>query len=148
MTKKIFLTAITSGLLYLTSCTTYYISLDSFKQQFAGIDSTKLLDVVVKGPTGFDRYYYKANPITTIKCKDKKNNPAQLTNSPSIETRFTYGYKNKRTIFYFDRIFVSGNKVIGVESRFIESIRKTIPLDSITKIEVQDGHKRFSYVKK
>ena len=148
MTHKFFLTALTSTFLLLTSCTTYYISLDSFKQQFAGIDSTKLKDVTVQGPGLFSRYYYKANPITTIKCVDKKNNPAQLTNSPSIEMRVTYGHKNKRTVFYFDRVYVSQHSLVGVQSRFMDFIRKSIPLDSITKIEVQDGHKKFSYVDK
>lgn len=148
MKKKAFLIAIISGLFFLTSCITYYIPLDSFKQQFAGIDSTKFMDVTVKGPSLFIRYHYKANPITTIKCVDKENKPAQLTNSPSIEVRITYGYKKKRAIFYFDRIYVSNKEVIGVQSRFVDAIRKTIPLDSITKIEVQDGQKKFSYINK
>jgi single-stranded DNA-specific DHH superfamily exonuclease len=131
--------------LIVTSCTTYLIPVSSFKEQFAGIDSTKLLDVRVKGP-GFTQFEYKANPITTINCVDKENKPAQLKNSPSIEMRVTYGKKNKRAIFYFDRVYVSQRSLVGVQSRFISSIRKTIPLDSITKIEVQDGQKKFSYV--
>ena len=88
---------------------------------------------------------YLANPVKTIKCTDKNGNPAELQNSPSIEIRFTYGEKNKRTVFYFDRIFVSDSSVTGVESRFISSMRKTIPLKSITKIEVQDGRKNYHY---
>jgi hypothetical protein len=120
----------------------------SFRQQFIGIDSTRLKNVTVQGPSLFTIYHYKANPIATIKCVDINNNPIQLTNSPSIETRITYGYKNKRVIFYFDRIYVNNNEVVGVQSRFMDFIRKTIPLDSITKIEVQDGHKKFSYVSK
>ena len=130
----------------ITSCTTYYIPVSSFKEQFAGVDSTKLIEVKVQGPYS-ERYHYLAAPIATIQCVDKKGNPHQLTNSPSLETRFTYGNKNKRTIFYFDRIYVSSNAVIGVQSRFIESIRQSIPLDSITKIEIQDGRKKFKYVK-
>ena len=132
----------------LTSCTTYYIPLNSFKEQFTGIDSTKLRDVTVQGPGLLNRYYYKANPIQTIKCVDKENKPAQLTNSPSIEMRVTYGYKNKRAVFYFDRVYVNQHSLVGVQSRFMDFIRKEIPLDSITKIEVQDGHKKFSYINK
>jgi len=82
-----------------------------------------------------------------IQCVDKKGNPFQLTNSPSLETRITYGHNNKKTIFYFDRIYVNSNSVRGVQSRFIESIGKSIPLDSITKIEIQDGRKKFKYIK-
>ena len=134
--------------IFLTSCTTYYISIVSLRQQFIGIDSTRLKNVTVQGPSLFTTYHYKANPIATIKCVDINNNPIQLTNSPSIETRITYGYKHKRVIFYFDRIYVNNDEVVGVQSRFMDFIRKSIPLDSITKIEVQDGHKKFSYVSK
>jgi len=131
-------------MLLLTSCVTYFIPIESFKQQFAGIDSSKLNQVLVQGPY-FDQYSYNANPIKTIKCVDKNNNPAELQNSPSIEIRFTYGKNNKRVIFYFDRILVNDSSVIGVRSRFIPSFRKTIPLKSISKIEIQDGHKKFGY---
>jgi hypothetical protein len=145
--KKIFLLLITIsiGLIIISSCTTYYISIDSFKEQFAGIDSTQLIKVTVAGPVS-GRYHYLANPVTTIACTDKKGNPHQMINKPSLETRFTYGHKNKRKIFYFDRIFVNSHSVIGVESRFIESIRSSIPIDSIVKIEIQDGHKKFKYI--
>lgn len=129
----------------LNSCTTYIIPLDSFKQQFSKIDSTKLKRVTVKGPIG-ELHVYSANPIKTISCIDKKGNPIQLVNKPSIEIRFTYGQKNTKSIFYFDRIFVNDSLVIGVQSRFISTISKTIPLKDITKIEVQDGKKNFNYV--
>ncbi|MDR0507890.1 MAG: hypothetical protein LBH32_13890 [Dysgonamonadaceae bacterium] len=148
--KKIFLFLTTSNVLTLTSCTTYYIPVSSLREQFAGIDSTKLKTVTVEGPALIGimqtKYYYLANPVTTIQCVDKNGNPHQLVNSPSIETRFTYGQKNKKKIFYFDRIYVGNDYVYGVESRFIESIISSIPLDSITKIEIQDGHKRFKYI--
>jgi hypothetical protein len=143
--KKRFMVISVIGCIVVSSCTTYYIPVDSLKQQFAGIDSTKFKEVIVKGPV-YERYQYLANPIERIQCVDKKGTPHQMTNSPSIETRFTYGYKNKRKVFYFDRIYVDNNSVFGVESRFIESIRNSIPLDSITKIEVQNGHKKFTYI--
>ena len=142
------------GLLSFSSCTNYYMTVSSLKEQFAGIDSSKLVEVYVEGPfsvgvTGaLTNYHYKANPIKVIKCTDKDGNPAQLINGPRIETRITYGYKHKRTIFYFDRVMLINNSIVGVESRIISSIRKVIPLDSIVKIEVQDDHKRFSYVAK
>ncbi|MDR3218094.1 MAG: hypothetical protein LBU22_03800 [Dysgonamonadaceae bacterium] len=145
--KKIFLflTTILIGFIVISSCTTYYIPIDSFREQFAGIDSTQLIKVTMAGPL-YRRYHYLANPITTIACTDKKGNPHQFINKPSLETRFTYGHKNKRKIFYFDRIFVNTHSVIGVESRFIESIRSSIPIDSIIKIEIQDGHKKWTYI--
>jgi len=131
------------GILFLCSCTTYYIPLESFKQQFTGIDSTKMVNLSVQGPLN-EQYNYKANTISIIECKDKNGNPFSLKNTPSIEIRFTYGHRNKRKVFYFDRISVNRHSVTGVESRFMDFIRKTIPLDSITKIEVQDGRKQFN----
>ena len=147
MTKYILLIALAFVFIFLTSCTSYYITLDSFKQQFSEIDSTKLKSVVVQGPL-YEIYHYNANPITRIKCTDNLNNAVELKNSPSIEIRITYGHTNKRSVFYFDRVCVSKNKVFGVKSRFMDFITQSIPLDSITKIEVQDGHKKFSYVDK
>lgn len=128
--------------LILSSCTTYYIPLDSFKQQFTKIDSTKLVNLSIQGPLN-EQYNYLANPIPEIECFDKNGRLFILKNSPSIEIRFTYGYRNRRTVFYFDRISVNRHTVTGVESRFMDFIRKSIPLDSITKIEIQDGRKGF-----
>jgi hypothetical protein len=148
MKGRLKLTMITLGFLTLSSCKTYYIPLDSFKQQFAGIDSTKLKDVQLGGGgiLMVSGNHYLANPITTIKCTDKNGKPATLKNGPSIEARFTYGEDNRRTIFYFDQIFVTDSTVTGVQSRFMPSIRKTIPLNSVKKIEVQDGKKNYHYV--
>jgi hypothetical protein len=102
------------------------------------------VNVVIRGPVG-ERYNYLANPIRTINCVDKQNNPSSLNNSPSIEMRVT-DTNNKKTIFYFDRIFVNKTYLYGVQSRFISSITKTVPIKDITKIEVQDGKKNFKYI--
>jgi hypothetical protein len=91
--------------------------LDSFKKQFAEIDSTKLKDVVVAGPNlMLARLHYKANPLRTIECTDKNDAPAQLNNSPSIEMRVTFGHRNKRSVFYFDRALIINNKLVGGQS--------------------------------
>jgi hypothetical protein len=129
-----------------SSCTTYYISPDSFRQQFAGIDSSKLKKVELRGGGLLSMDTYLANPIVKIKCVDKKGNPAELRNGPNIEIRFTYaeGDKSKRTIFFFDRVFVTDSSVIGVRMRTLGKLR-SIPLKSITKIEVQNGGKNYYY---
>ena len=127
------------------SCKTYYIPVESFKEQFKGIDSTKLKIVNTRGPAG-DVVEYPANPIDFIKCVDKENNPFELKNSPSIEIRFTEK-SNKRTVYYFDRIFLQDSLIIGDMSRFIH-YRKGISINNVKLIEVQDGHKNFKYVEK
>ena len=131
-------------LFFLSSCTTYLIPVDSFKEQFAGIDSASLKQVKVRGPVG-EIYNYPANSITTIHCVDKQGNPHVLANKPSIEIRFTHGQNNKKTIFYFDRVYLSDGFIIGAQSRFISSMMGSIPLNQVTKIEVQDGKKKFRY---
>ncbi len=130
-------------LLFTISCKTYYIPVQSFKEQFNGIDSTKLRLVNTRGPAGGVAAYF-ANPIDYIKCIDKNNMPFELKNSPSIEIRFTEN-TNKRTIFYFDRVFLQDSLVFGEMSRLIR-VRKGIPLGNVKLIEVQDGHKNFRYV--
>ncbi len=145
MTKTILFSIVVLGLVFfLSSCKTYYIPIASFKQQFAGMDSSKLREVTTRGPMG-DKVKYKTFPIDFIKCIDKKGNPVELKNSPSLEIRFTDN-NDKKTIFYFDLITVDETYVSGVQSRFITSIKKTIPLTTIKTIEIQDGKKKFSYV--
>ena len=145
MTKTNLFSVIIIGLLFfMSSCKTYYIPVDSFKQQFAGMDTSKMKEVTTRGPVG-DKVKYKTFPMDFIKCVDKKGNPAELRNSPSLEIKFT-DINNKKTIFYFDLISVDNVYVKGVQSRFITSIKKTIPLNTIKSIEIQDGRKNFRYI--
>jgi len=125
------------------SCKNYYIPLNSFREQFNGIDSSKLILVNTRDPYGFISEYY-ANPILYIKCVDKNNNPYELKNGPSIEIRFTEK-NNKRTIYYFDRLYLQDTLIIGDRSRIL-GLRKGISINNVKLIEVQDGHKKFEYV--
>ena len=128
----------------MSSCKTYYIPVDSFKQQFADMDTSQFREVTTRGPMG-DKVKYKTFPIDIIKCVDNKGNSIELQNSPSLEIRFTDS-SNRKTIFYFDLISVDETYVRGVQSRFITSIKKAIPLNTIKTIEIQDGKKNFRYV--
>lgn len=139
--KHIIRILLISGIL--TSCKTYYIPVKSFKEQLSDIDSTQLRMVRTRGPVG-DIEEYLANPIDKIKCVDSDGNETELQNSPSIETRITTN-DGKRTVLYFDRIYVENDTLIGFQSRFI-GLSKKIPLTDITKIEVQDGQKNFTYL--
>lgn len=133
------------SVLMLSGCKSYYIPVDSFTQQVKDINSVELRTVHTKGPMG-DVVSYKTYPIDYIQCVDKNNNPVELKNSPSIEIRFTDN-QNKRTIFYFDQIYVQDSTVIGDGSRFI-NYQKSIPIKEIKLIEIQDGRKNFKYVEK
>lgn len=131
--------------LIVSSCKTYYIPIEIFNDQLKDIDSVELKTVNTKGPMG-DVVTYKTYPIDYIKCVDKKNNPFELKNSPSIEVRVT-DKNNKKTYLYFDQMYVQDSILKGDGSRFIY-YKKEIPIKEIKLIEVQDGHKKFKYVVK
>jgi len=147
MTKRLFAPVVIAGLLLsLASCKTYYIPVDSFKQQFANMDTSMYREVAIIKPVTGGKYRYKIAPIDSIKCVDKNGNPVVLKNSPAVEVRFTDS-SNKRTVFYFDLLTVGPTYVTGGQSRIFTSMRKTIPLNTIKKIEVQDDKKSLHYVK-
>lgn len=112
-----------------TSCTTYYILVASFKQQSAGMEASSMREVTTRGPVG-DKVKYKAYPIDNIQAVDKSGKPVTIPNIPSIEIRFT-DTANKKTIFYFDMLSINGDNIIGTQSRFMTSFKKTISLKSI-----------------
>jgi hypothetical protein len=141
----------TSVLLFILSigflgCATYYIPLDSFESQFAGIDSSRMRTVELEGPLG-PMYTYKANPIDTIRCVDSNNMPHKLVNGPAIEIRFTEK-SGKRVVFFFDTVCINDSMIVGSESRLIPSIRDAISVNDVKLIEVQNGGKDFHYGKK
>ena len=145
MKTKYYLYIIALGLLFsISSCKTYYIPVESFKQQFSGWKTASLREVTTRGPVG-DISKYNTYPIDSVKCVDKSGNPVVLTNSPALEIRFT-DTDNKKTIFYFDRILVNDTTVSGVQSRILSSITKTIHLNTIKLIEIQNSGKRYKYV--
>ena len=128
----------------LSSCTTYLIPKSSLMKQLGSIDSTQLVNRRVAGPIS-TQYEYLANPIATILCEDKQGESHTLENSPSIEVRVTET-NNKRAIFYFDRIMILNDQLVGVKSRFASFVDKKIDLDNIQLIEIQDGKKNFRYI--
>jgi hypothetical protein len=139
--KKIIL--IISILLF-TSCSTYLIPIENFEEQFQNINASSRKEVKVRTPYYGITTKYLANTINGISCVDKNNNSVILRNSPSIEIRIIE--KNgKKTIFYFDRVYLENSIVYGDKSR-IPGFEKGIPLDSILKIEIQDGKKNFKYL--
>ena len=129
--------------LFIRSFKTYTIPVESFRQQFAGMDRDQFVEVTVKPPKG-RKFSYKTFPLHNIHCIDKAGDGYQLTKTPSLELRVT-DIAGKRTVFIFDTIFVSKTDISGERSRFL-GLKKTIALDNIAKIEIQDSKKRFRYV--
>lgn len=129
---------------FLSSCTMYYIPVDSFKRQFANLDTNNLRRVVTRDPWGI-KSFYKTYPIDSVFVVDKNGNNMVLKNSPALEIRFT-DKQDKKTVFYFDRILVRNDTVIGGRSRVLPSLKKAIPLSEVKTIEIQDGGKKYTYV--
>jgi hypothetical protein len=144
MRSSFFYLVIAATLGFLSGCKSYYIPVQSFKQQLGGFDSTQLITVRTQGPMG-EVVAYKTYPLKTITCVDNKGRQVALPVSPSLELRVT-STRGKRSIFYFDQVRVNDTSLMGAQSRFMPFIRKTIPFSSIKLIEIQDGKKRFRYV--
>ncbi|MBO9682819.1 MAG: hypothetical protein J7502_09175 [Flavisolibacter sp.] len=100
-------------------------------------------EVVVKGPLG-EQTIYKTFKQDSVDCINKKGQWICIEKIPSLEIRFT-DVNNKKTVFYFDRIFVTDTSVSGTYSRIL-GLRKTISLSTVKKIEIQDGRKNYRYV--
>ena len=71
----------------------------------------------------------------------RKNNEMIMIRRPPLEI----AQPIKKTVYYFDRIFVTDTTVSGTYSRIL-GLQKTIPLETIKKIEIQDGRKNYRYV--
>jgi hypothetical protein len=142
ITKSHFALLFISILAFLQSCKTYYIPVESFKQQFSGLKLSR--NVTAIGPFGEHDIYY-TYPIDSIRCVDKNGGKMLLKSGPAIQIRFTTN-QNKETIFFFDRIEVYKDTVLGIRSRLIPSITRKIPLNDVKTIEVQDSKKKYRYL--
>lgn len=130
--------------LIFVSCKTYTIQLESFEYQLVNAKRNQMSEVEINNPLFFGNLKYAANNIITVNVIDKKGNKLTIPNSPSLEMRLTH--KNgKKFHFYFDTIILEKGTLIGSRSRFVPNLTRSIPMDSIVKIEIQDGGKNFKY---
>lgn len=133
------------GIFFLVlSCKTYTIPIDSFKEQMKNTTSSSMKSVSVNNPLTGGEITYSANNISRIIVQDKNGSPTYLNNSGSIEMRVTHR-NGKRYYMYFDTVILENGILKGGRSRFVQSLDRQIPMDSIIKIEVQDGGKNFNY---
>ncbi len=130
--------------LLVASCKTYTVPVDSFREQMIGETSENMKKVQVNNPLFYSNIRYNSNNIKRIIVTDKDGNRTYLDNSPSIEMRVTQ-LNGKRNNFYFDTVVLENDTLKGGKSRFAKSWRNEIPMDSIAKIEIQDGGKKFNY---
>lgn len=130
--------------LLVVSCKTYTVPVDSFREQMIGETSENMKKVQVNNPLFYSNIRYNSNNIRRIIVTDKDGNTTYLNNSPSIEMRVTQ-MNGKRNTFYFDTVVLENDTLKAGKSRFAKNWRSEIPMDSIAKIEIQDGGKKFNY---
>ncbi len=131
-------------LLLVFSCRTYTISTSSFREQMIKAKSENMTEVEINNPLFYRNIRCSSNNIDQLIVKDKTGNKICMNNSPSIELRVTYR-NGKKFHFYFDTVILENDTLKGGRSRFAQNLTQSIPLDSIVKIEVQDGGKNFNY---
>jgi len=137
--KKYYFT-LTIFVLTMTSCSTYYMTSSSFKEQLQNIDPNKineaydfrlgLVGVALKGGKNF------YNGIETLKCKDKNGNDVIFTVKPQTGIRLTDS-TGRRLQLYFDSVFLRDSLVYGSKSHFITLPVTPMNVNKLTKIEIQ-----------
>jgi hypothetical protein len=126
--------------LFLTSCSTYYMTQSSFKEQLQNIDPNKINDaydfrlglvgVALKGGKNF------YNGIKTLECKDKNGNDVTFTVKPQTGIRLT-DITGRRIQLYFDSVFLRDSLVYGSKSHFITLPVTPMNVNKLAKIEIQ-----------
>ncbi|MDP4240644.1 MAG: hypothetical protein Q8904_14370 [Bacteroidota bacterium] len=124
----------------MTSCSTYYMTQSSFKEQLQNINPNKINDaydfrlglagVALKGGKNF------YNGIETLKCKDKNGNDVIFTVKPQTGIRLTDS-TGRRIQLYFDSVFLRDSLVYGSKSHFISLPVTPMNVNKLTKIEIQ-----------
>ncbi len=132
------------ALLFIISCKTYTIPVESFREQMINETSENMKKVKVNNPFFYSNIKYTSNNIKRIIVIDKDGKRTYLDNSPSIEMRVTH-VNGKKYHLYFDTVILENDTLKGGRSRFAQVLDRQIPMDSIAKIEVQDGGKKFEY---
>lgn len=123
----------------LSGCVHYTVSMESFTEQLKrAAQGRDLNEGTVLVPQALS---YKTIWMPYVYAKPKNGEVRRIVNSRSIEIRITR-LDGKRTSFYFDTVQLKGEFLIGGRSRFIPELTKAIPIDSIAKIEIYNGHKR------
>ncbi len=128
----------------MASCTTYTIPVESFREQMIGETSENMKKVKVNNPIFYSDIKYNSNNIKRIIVTDKDGKRTYLDNSPSIEMRVTH-LNGKKYHFYFDTVILENDTLKGSRSKLIQVFDREIPMDSIIKIELQDGGKNYNY---
>ncbi len=124
----------------LTSCSTYYMTSSSLKEQLQEIDPNKIEDsydfrlgLVGVALKGGENFY---NGIESVKCTDKNGNEKNLKVTTNTGIRLTDSTGKKQTL-YFDSLFLRDSLIYGSKSHFITLPVDPMNIDKLEKIEIQ-----------
>jgi hypothetical protein len=127
-------------MLLLTSCSTYYMTSSSLKEQLQKIDPNKIEDsydfrlgLVGVALKGGENFY---NGIESVKCTDKNGNEKNLKITTNTGIRLTDSTGRKQTL-YFDSLFLRDSLIYGSKSHFITLPVDPMNIDNLEKIEIQ-----------
>jgi hypothetical protein len=127
-------------MLLLTSCSTYYMTSSSLKEQLQKIDPNKIEDsydfrlgLVGVALKGGENFY---NGIESVKCTDKNGNEKTLKITTNTGIRLTDSTGRKQTL-YFDSLFLRDSLIYGSKSHFITLPVDPMNIDKLEKIEIQ-----------
>jgi hypothetical protein len=123
-------------------CAVYTVPIDEFDKQTAGATEGKLRKRTVRLSV-YGRVRFLTNDIDTIIAYDSNGEITKIPNSPRLEIRFTT-IDNSTKTFYFDTIYRVGGILHGSRARLLY-FHDSIILDNVSKIEIQDGRKNYSY---
>lgn len=125
--------------LLMTSCSTYYLTSESLKEQLQKIDPDKIEDsydfrlgiigVALKGGKNF------YNGIDSVKCKDKHGNDAIIPIKTQTGIRMVDNSGRKITL-YFDSVFLKDSLVYGSKSHFITLPVTPMNINKLKQIEI------------
>ena len=142
MAKKSFIFALILGF---CSCKTYNVSVESFKKQITNQYDGNLDENDSNSTTfQYDKTkVYQAYGMDFISVKDKKGNPYNLEVLSGAQTKITL--KNgKKYIFYLQSITLENDSIKGYKS-YLFNLKSSIPLNQVSKIELQKDHAYQKY---
>jgi len=131
----------------LTSCKTYTVAPEKFKEQIIASHQERK-ETSVNNPMNAmiiaaPNIKYTMNSIKYLNVYAKDGSLFFMQNSPSVEMRVTL--KNgKKKYFYLDTVFLENDTLKGSKSRIL-ALENAVPFSEIVKIEVQDGGKKYQY---
>lgn len=121
------------------SCKTYTVTPENFKKQVIENEGNTI------ELSKFKNTLYELDQLKFLTVYDKKGEVFQMQNSPSVEMRVTLKNK-KRKIFYLNTLTLNNDTLSGYTSMIL-GLKNKVAFNDITKIEVQDGGKKFSTIK-